>query len=136
MNIAPSGRASETVFVSGSPATAVDTNAAYQAWGLDVADLERDTPKSNEWRRQVEKNIPELNRAYSVHPTCLRARKLTKPEAERSLMIWSALYNSRVARGDSMHPGYGSPPGAGTRCNMHSPQRINTRNFVKKAEAK
>ena len=41
MNIAPSGRASETDFVSGSSATAVDTNAAYQAWGLNVNDLER-----------------------------------------------------------------------------------------------
>ena len=56
----------------------------------------------------MEKNIPELNRAYSVHLACLRARKLTRHEAERSLMIWSALYNRRVARGDSMHPRYGT----------------------------
>ena len=84
----------------------------------------------------MEKNIPELNRAYSVHLACLRARKLTKPEAERSLMSWAALYNSRVARGDSMHPGYGSPPGASTRCNMHSPHRVITLNFVNKAETK
>lgn len=56
----------------------------------------------------MEKNIPGLDKVYDVYLTCLRARKLTKPEAERSLMIWSALYNSRVARGDSMHPGNGT----------------------------
>ena len=56
----------------------------------------------------MEKNIPGLDKVYDVYLTCLRARKLTKPEAERSLMIWSALYNSRVARGDSMHPGRGT----------------------------
>ena len=56
----------------------------------------------------MEKNIPGLDKVYDVYLTCLRARKLTKPEAERSLMIWSALYNSRVARGDSMHPGSGT----------------------------
>ena len=56
----------------------------------------------------MEKNIPGLDKVYDVYLACLRARKLTKLEAERSLMIWSALYNSRVARGDSMHPGYGT----------------------------
>lgn len=56
----------------------------------------------------MEKNIHGLDKVYDVYLTCLRARKLTKPEAERSLMIWSALYNSRVARGDSMHPGKGT----------------------------
>ncbi len=56
----------------------------------------------------MEKNIPGLDKVYDVYLTCLRARKLTRPEAERSLMIWSALYNSRVARGDTMHPGKGT----------------------------
>lgn len=56
----------------------------------------------------MEKNIPELNRAYSVHLACLRARKLTRPEAERALAVWSAKYDRRVARGDTMHPGKGT----------------------------
>lgn len=56
----------------------------------------------------MEKNIPGLDKVYDVYLTCLRARKLTRPEAERALAVWSAKYDRRVARGDTMHPGYGT----------------------------
>ena len=56
----------------------------------------------------MEKNIPGLDKVYDVYLACLRARKLTRPEAERALAVWSAKYDRRVARGDLMHPGKGT----------------------------
>lgn len=35
----------------------------------------------------MEKNIPGLDKVYDVYLTCLRARKLTRHEAERALAV-------------------------------------------------